>query len=95
MTSTSRKLPPDLKMKWALQMEQAKISLEWAMSVRKIGMYSVAKIWLKLESRKGLMSAIIARVQLIPAFYSTTKYGDQGWIMMLTSFLGLIHGYHY
>ncbi|KAF7847488.1 hypothetical protein BT93_L2909 [Corymbia citriodora subsp. variegata] len=49
--------------------------------------------WLKLESRKGLMFMILARFLLVPAFYFTAKYGDQGWMIMLISFLGLSNGY--
>ncbi|CAJ2648757.1 unnamed protein product [Trifolium pratense] len=49
--------------------------------------------WLKLESRKGLLIAILARFLLVPAFYFTAKYGDQGWMILLTSFLGLTNGY--
>ncbi|PKI58531.1 hypothetical protein CRG98_021092 [Punica granatum] len=48
---------------------------------------------LKLESRKGLMIAILGRFLLIPAFYFTAKYGDQGWMILLVSFLGLTNGY--
>ncbi|KAK0573585.1 hypothetical protein LWI29_010271 [Acer saccharum] len=48
---------------------------------------------LKLESRKWLMIVILSRFLLIPAFYFTAKYGDQGWMIMLTSFLGLTNGY--
>uniref|UniRef100_A0A5B7AYN3 Equilibrative nucleotide transporter 3-like n=1 Tax=Davidia involucrata TaxID=16924 RepID=A0A5B7AYN3_DAVIN len=48
---------------------------------------------LKLESRKGLMWATLSRFLFIPAFYYTAKYGDQGWMIMLTSFLGLSNGY--
>ncbi|KAJ7968447.1 Equilibrative nucleotide transporter 3 [Quillaja saponaria] len=48
---------------------------------------------LKLESRKGLMVATISRFLLIPAFYFTAKYGDQGWMILLISFLGLTNGY--
>ncbi|XP_057984419.1 equilibrative nucleotide transporter 3 [Hevea brasiliensis] len=48
---------------------------------------------LKLESRKVLMLAILSRFLLIPAFYFTVKYADQGWMIMLTSLLGLTHGY--
>uniref|UniRef100_A0A2N9IJD4 Equilibrative nucleotide transporter 3-like n=1 Tax=Fagus sylvatica TaxID=28930 RepID=A0A2N9IJD4_FAGSY len=48
---------------------------------------------LRLESRKGLMIAVLSRFLLIPAFYYTAKYGDQGWMIMLTSFLGLTNGY--
>lgn len=48
---------------------------------------------LKLKSRKGLMIATLSRFLLIPAFYFTAKYGDQGWMIFLTSFLGLTNGY--
>lgn len=47
----------------------------------------------KLESRKGLMITILCRFLLVPAFYFTAKYGDQGWMIFLTSFLGLTNGY--
>ncbi|XP_008800351.2 equilibrative nucleotide transporter 3-like [Phoenix dactylifera] len=58
-----------------------------------IGRYVPLVNWLKLTSRKGLMVAILSRFLLIPAFYFTAKYGDQGWMIMLTSFLGLTNGY--
>ncbi|CAJ1961516.1 unnamed protein product [Sphenostylis stenocarpa] len=48
---------------------------------------------LALESRKGLLIAVLSRFLLIPAFYFTAKYGDQGWMIMLVSFLGLTNGY--
>uniref|UniRef100_A0A803NZG0 Equilibrative nucleotide transporter 3-like n=2 Tax=Cannabis sativa TaxID=3483 RepID=A0A803NZG0_CANSA len=48
---------------------------------------------LKLESRKGLSIAIISRFLFVPAFYFTAKYGDQGWMIMLISLLGLTNGY--
>ncbi|ESW20255.1 hypothetical protein PHAVU_006G193400 [Phaseolus vulgaris] len=48
---------------------------------------------LTLESRKGLVIAVVSRFVLIPAFYFTAKYGDQGWMIMLVSFLGLTNGY--
>ncbi|WJX26508.1 Epsin-3, clathrin recruitment and traffic between the Golgi and endosome, variant 2 [Trifolium repens] len=48
---------------------------------------------LKLESRKCLLAAILSRLLLIPAFYFTAKYGDQGWMIVLVSFLGLTNGY--
>jgi equilibrative nucleoside transporter 1/2/3 len=48
---------------------------------------------LKMESRKGPMIVILSRFLLIPAFYFTAKYGDQGWMIMLTSFLGVSNGY--
>lgn len=48
---------------------------------------------MKLESRKVLTIAILSRFLLVPAFYFTAKYGDQGWMIMLTSFLGLTNGY--
>ncbi|RYQ82349.1 hypothetical protein Ahy_B10g100936 isoform B [Arachis hypogaea] len=49
--------------------------------------------WLKLESRKGILIAVVLRFLLIPAFYFTAKYADQGWMILLTSFLGLTNGY--
>lgn len=58
-----------------------------------IGRYIPLLKFLKLESRKCLMIAILSRFLLIPAFYFTAKYGDQGWMIMLTSFLGLSNGY--
>ncbi|XP_062106236.1 equilibrative nucleotide transporter 3-like [Humulus lupulus] len=58
-----------------------------------IGRYIPLIKFLKLESRKGLMIAILSRFLLIPAFYFTAKYGDQGWMILLTSFLGLTNGY--
>ncbi|CAA7394652.1 unnamed protein product [Spirodela intermedia] len=48
---------------------------------------------LKLGSRRGLMAAIFSRFLLVPAFYFTARYGDQGWMITLTSFLGLSNGY--
>ncbi|KAK9936230.1 hypothetical protein M0R45_013081 [Rubus argutus] len=47
----------------------------------------------KIESRKGLLIATLSRVLFLPAFYFTAKYGDQGWMIMLTSILGLTNGY--
>ncbi|KAB5560523.1 hypothetical protein DKX38_005480 [Salix brachista] len=49
--------------------------------------------FLKLKSRKGLMIAVLSRFLLIPAFYFTAKYSDQGWMILLISFLGLTTGY--
>ncbi|GFQ02304.1 equilibrative nucleotide transporter 3 [Phtheirospermum japonicum] len=48
---------------------------------------------IRLESRKGLMIACLSRFLLIPCFYFTAKYGDQGWMIALVSFLGLTNGY--
>lgn len=48
---------------------------------------------LRLESRKGLMIAILCRFLFIPMFYFTAKYGEQGWMLMLISFLGITNGY--
>lgn len=48
---------------------------------------------LKMESRKGLLVATLSRFLLIPAFYFTAKYGAQGWMILLVSFLGLTNGY--
>ncbi|XP_074334417.1 equilibrative nucleotide transporter 3-like [Apium graveolens] len=58
-----------------------------------IGRYVPMIDLIKLESRKGLMIAILSRFLLIPAFYFTAKYGDQGWMILLVSFLGLTNGY--
>ncbi|KZV33766.1 equilibrative nucleotide transporter 3-like [Dorcoceras hygrometricum] len=58
-----------------------------------IGRYVPLIECIKLESRKGLMIAILSRFALIPAFYFTAKYGDQGWMIFLVSFLGLTNGY--
>ncbi|KAJ4847883.1 Epsin-3, clathrin recruitment and traffic between the Golgi and endosome [Turnera subulata] len=58
-----------------------------------IGRYIPLLEFLKLESRKGLMIVILSRFLLVPAFYFTAKYGDQGWMIMLTSFLGLTNGF--
>uniref|UniRef100_A0A6P4A5F1 equilibrative nucleotide transporter 3-like isoform X1 n=1 Tax=Ziziphus jujuba TaxID=326968 RepID=A0A6P4A5F1_ZIZJJ len=58
-----------------------------------IGRYIPLFKVLKLTSRRGLMIAILSRFLLIPAFYFTAKYGDQGWMILLTSFLGLTNGY--
>jgi equilibrative nucleoside transporter 1/2/3 len=46
-----------------------------------------------LESRECLLAAIISRFLLIPAFYFTAKYADQGLMIVLVSFLGLTNGY--
>lgn len=58
-----------------------------------IGRYIPLLKCLKLESRKLITIAILSRFLLVPAFYLTAKYGDQGWMIMLTSFLGLSNGY--
>ncbi|KAM7492301.1 hypothetical protein LguiA_035222 [Lonicera macranthoides] len=58
-----------------------------------IGRYIPLWKCIKLESRKGLMTVILSRFLLVPTFYFTAKYGDQGWMIMLTSFLGLSNGY--
>ncbi|XP_047946219.1 equilibrative nucleotide transporter 3-like [Salvia hispanica] len=48
---------------------------------------------IRLESKKGLMIACLSRFLLVPCFYFTAKYGDQGWMIFLVSFLGLSNGY--
>ncbi|KAJ0836479.1 putative equilibrative nucleoside transporter, MFS transporter superfamily [Helianthus annuus] len=58
-----------------------------------IGRYIPLIKSIKIESRKGLMIAILSRFLFIPAFYFTAKYGDQGWMIMLISLLGLTNGY--
>ncbi|KAL5579279.1 hypothetical protein UlMin_011721 [Ulmus minor] len=49
--------------------------------------------WLRIESRKGITFAVLCRFLFIPAFYFTAKYGDQGWMIMLTALLGLTNGH--
>lgn len=56
-----------------------------------IGRY--VPIIFKLKSRKCIMAATLARFLLIPAFYFTAKHGAQGYMIILTSFLGLSNGY--
>ncbi|KAL4585135.1 hypothetical protein LXL04_009750 [Taraxacum kok-saghyz] len=58
-----------------------------------VGRYIPLIKCVKLESRKGLMIAVLARFLLIPAFYFTANYADQGWMIFLTSFLGISNGY--
>ncbi|KAF8675557.1 hypothetical protein HU200_047625 [Digitaria exilis] len=48
---------------------------------------------IKMTSQKWLLIAVLARFLLIPAFYYTVKYGGQGLMILLTSFLGLSQGY--
>ncbi|XP_057796300.1 equilibrative nucleotide transporter 3-like [Salvia miltiorrhiza] len=58
-----------------------------------IGRYVPLVESIRLESRKGLIVACVSRILLIPCFYFTAKYGDQGWMIMLVSILGLTNGY--
>nr|GEV27549.1 equilibrative nucleotide transporter 3-like [Tanacetum cinerariifolium] len=58
-----------------------------------IGRYTPLIQCTNIESRKWLMIAIISRFLFIPAFYFTAKYGDQGWMIMLVSLLGLTNGH--
>ncbi|KAI3457281.1 hypothetical protein Pfo_013944 [Paulownia fortunei] len=58
-----------------------------------IGRYVPLINCIKLKSRKGLLISVLARFLLLPAFYFTAKYGNQGWMILLISFLGLSNGY--
>lgn len=58
-----------------------------------IGRYLPLWKSIRIESRKGMTIAIICRFLFIPCFYFTAKYGDEGWMIFLTSFLGLTNGY--
>ncbi|XP_055804917.1 equilibrative nucleotide transporter 3-like isoform X1 [Solanum dulcamara] len=58
-----------------------------------IGRYVPLIEKIKLKSRKGLMIATLSRFLLVPCFYFTAKYGDQGWMIFLVSFLGLTNGH--
>ncbi|GJU24700.1 equilibrative nucleotide transporter 3-like protein [Tanacetum coccineum] len=48
---------------------------------------------LKMESRKGITVLVLSRFVFIPLFYFTSKYGDQGWMIVLVIFLGVTTGY--
>lgn len=59
-----------------------------------VGRYTPMIKWLRIESRRGLMIAIIFRFLFVPAFYFTANYGGgQGWMIFLTSLLGLTNGH--
>ncbi|KAG0497106.1 hypothetical protein HPP92_001797 [Vanilla planifolia] len=58
-----------------------------------VGRYTPLVKCLCIESRKLLMMAILSRFLFIPAFYFTAKYGGQGWMIFLTSMLGLTNGH--
>lgn len=58
-----------------------------------IGRYVPLIKKIELQSRKGLIIATLSRFSFIPCFYFTAKYGDQGWMIFLVSFLGLTNGY--
>ncbi|CAN1855236.1 Equilibrative nucleotide transporter 3 [Linum perenne] len=58
-----------------------------------IGRYVPMVDTIKLKSRRWLMIANLARFAIVPAFYFMAKYGDKGWMIALTSFLGLTTGY--
>ncbi|CAN1198564.1 Equilibrative nucleotide transporter 7 [Linum perenne] len=58
-----------------------------------IGRYVPVVDTIKLKSRRWLMIANLARFAIVPAFYFTAKYADKGWMIALTSFLGLTTGY--
>lgn len=58
-----------------------------------IGRYTPLIKFLKLESRKGLMMVVLARVLFIPTFYFTAKYADEGWMILVVSLLGLTNGH--
>ncbi|KAI3795780.1 hypothetical protein L1987_38439 [Smallanthus sonchifolius] len=48
---------------------------------------------LKMESRNRLLILVVSRFLLVPTFYFTAKYSDQGWMIILVSILGLTNGY--
>ncbi|CAN8308503.1 unnamed protein product [Cochlearia groenlandica] len=58
-----------------------------------VGRYTPLVKWLNIENRKGITVAVLSRYFLIPAFYFTAKYGDQGYMIMLISVLGLTNGH--
>ncbi|KAH9617640.1 hypothetical protein KSS87_019937 [Heliosperma pusillum] len=58
-----------------------------------IGRYTPLLNFTKIESRKGLATAILARFIFVPAFYVTAKYAREGWMIMLVGLLGLTNGH--
>ncbi|CAN6453320.1 unnamed protein product [Victoria cruziana] len=58
-----------------------------------IGRYTPSIKRLRINSRPLLTLACLSRFLVIPAFYFTAKYGSQGWMIMLTSVLGLTNGH--
>ncbi|WZZ03157.1 hypothetical protein YC2023_089078 [Brassica napus] len=48
---------------------------------------------LKMQSGKVIVASVLARMLFLPAFYITARYADQGWMITLTSFLGISNGY--
>ncbi|MCL7050133.1 hypothetical protein MKW94_006980 [Papaver nudicaule] len=47
----------------------------------------------RVLSRKGLVVVALCRYAFVPCFYFTAKHGSQGWMILLTSILGLSNGY--
>ncbi|KAL3633495.1 hypothetical protein CASFOL_022257 [Castilleja foliolosa] len=47
----------------------------------------------RVESKRGLVVGSVLRLLLVPCFYVTSKYGGEGWMVMLVSVLGLTNGY--
>ncbi|EOA33142.1 hypothetical protein CARUB_v10016484mg, partial [Capsella rubella] len=58
-----------------------------------VGRYVPLVKKLKMELGIGLMITSFARFLLVPAFYYTARYGNQGWMIFLTSVLGSSNGY--
>ncbi|CAH2071701.1 unnamed protein product [Thlaspi arvense] len=58
-----------------------------------IGRYAPLVKRLKIENRKGITFAVLARYVLVPALYFTAKYGDKGWMIMLISIFGMTNGH--
>lgn len=58
-----------------------------------IGRYVPLVDCTRLESRNGLIAACLSRLLLVPCFYFTARHGEQGWMMMLVSVLGVTNGY--
>uniref|UniRef100_A0A7N0TJB4 Equilibrative nucleoside transporter n=1 Tax=Kalanchoe fedtschenkoi TaxID=63787 RepID=A0A7N0TJB4_KALFE len=58
-----------------------------------IGRYVPLIKFMSIESRKVVLALVCSRLLFVPAFYFTAKYGAQGWMIFLTSFLGITNGY--
>ncbi|XP_042519577.1 equilibrative nucleotide transporter 3-like [Macadamia integrifolia] len=78
-------------MSWNIMLKIGDYYMELLLDL--VGRYVPLIKGLMIKSRKGLLISIISRILFIPAFNFTTKYGGHGWMLMLTSLLGLSNGY--
>ncbi|KAM7263037.1 hypothetical protein ACFE04_000720 [Oxalis oulophora] len=48
---------------------------------------------LNITNKRVLLSAALSRFALVPTFYFAGKDAGEGWMMLVTSFMGLSNGY--